>query len=56
MGSGSSPVSRISAVVFTNTIGCSQEIAFEMAGAYLPKVSTEFARQKAIKSVPAIGG
>jgi D-alanyl-D-alanine carboxypeptidase len=48
------PEENLSVVVLGNTVGRAQEIAFEIAGVYLPKVATELAKQKAIKDAPAI--
>ncbi|HEX6280137.1 MAG TPA: serine hydrolase domain-containing protein [Pyrinomonadaceae bacterium] len=49
------PAEDLSVVVLTNTTsGASQEIAFEIAGLYLPKVATVLAAQKAEKNAPAI--
>lgn len=49
------PADDLTVVVLANTTsGSSQELAFEIAGVYLPKVATVLAAQKAEKNAPAI--
>lgn len=48
------PAEDLTVVVLTNTIGPAQELAFEIAGVYLPKVAAEVAKQQAAKNVAAI--
>lgn len=49
------PADKLSIVVLANRAGqAPQELAFEVAGVFLPKVSAELAKQKALKNVPAI--
>ena len=48
------PAENLTVVVLANTIGPAQELAFEIAGVYLPKVAAELAKQQAAKNVPAI--
>jgi len=48
------PAENLAIVVLTNGAGAAQQLAFEIAGLFVPKVGTEIAKQNAAKNVPAI--
>ena len=48
------PAENLTVVVLANTIGPAQELAFKIAGVYLPQVAAELAKQEAEKNVAAI--